>query len=304
MGRCGRQVEGAVCRWGDMEDKWREQSANGETWKTSGGSSLPMGRHGRQVEGAVCRWGDMEDKWREQSANGETWKTSGGSRLPMGRHGRQVGEQSADGEMWKTSGGSSLPMGRHGRQVGGAGYRWGEGEDKWRKQAANGETWKTSGDRRLLMGRHVRQAEAVCQWEDLEDLWREQATDGERGKMSGEQAVDGELWKTSGGRRLPTGSSGRQTEGEGCRQGAVEEKWREKAGDVERKNNWGGAAIHELASPLYKGSNREEHRCGSKVLETGKTVVKTVTTDQVDKRQSGSLVNLIKHYISDKIITF
>ena len=25
-------------------------------------------------------------------------------------------------------------------------------------------------------------------------------------------------------------------------------------------NNWGGVAIHELASPLYKGSNKEVHR--------------------------------------------
>ena len=28
---------------------------------------------------------------------------------------------------------------------------------------------------------------------------------------------------------------------------------------MERDNSWGGAAIHELASPLYKESNKEVH---------------------------------------------
>ena len=37
----------------------------------------------------------------------------------------------------------------------------------------------------------------------MEDKWREKAADREQ-------------WKTSGGRRLLTGSSGRQVEGEGC----------------------------------------------------------------------------------------
>ena len=36
---------------------------------------------------------------------------------------------------------------------------------------------------------------------------------------------------------------GRQVEGEGCRQG-----------EVERDNGWGGAAIHEQASPLIEGA--------------------------------------------------
>ena len=30
-------------------------------------------------------------------------------------------------------------------------------------------------------------------------------------------------------------------------------------GSKERDNSWGGAAVHELASTLYKGNNEEEH---------------------------------------------
>ena len=42
---------------------------------------------------------------------------------------------------------------------------------------------------------------------------------------------------SSGGKRLPIGRSG-------------------------KGNSWGGAAVHELTSPLYKGSNMEEHISG------------------------------------------
>ena len=38
-----------------MEDKWRENGADEEKWKTSGGRILPMRRSGRQVEGEYCR---------------------------------------------------------------------------------------------------------------------------------------------------------------------------------------------------------------------------------------------------------
>ena len=30
-------------------------------------------------------------------------------------------------------------------------------------------------------------------------------------------------------------------------------------GEVKRDNNWGGAAVQELVSPLYKRSNKEQH---------------------------------------------
>ena len=49
-----------------------------------------------------------------------------------------------------------------------------------------------------------------------------------------EKAADWEKWKTSGGRRLPTGRSRRQVEGEGCRLGEVEDKWRKEAADREK----------------------------------------------------------------------
>ena len=30
---------------------------------------------------------------------------------------------------------------------------------------------------------------------------------------------------------------------------------------MERNKSWCGAAVHEIASPLYKGNNEEEHTC-------------------------------------------
>ena len=88
-------------------------------------------------------------------------------------------------------------------------------EDKWREKAADR---KTSGGRRLLIGA-------------VEDQWREKGDDREQWKTNGGRRLLREQWKTSGGRRVMIGSNGRQVEGEGCRQGAVEDKWREKGAD-------------------------------------------------------------------------
>ena len=55
----------------------------------------------------------------------------------------------------------------------------------------------------------------------MEDKWRKEAADREK-------------FKTSGGRRLPTGRSRRQVEGEGCRLGEVEDKWRKEEADREK----------------------------------------------------------------------
>ena len=63
--------------------------------------------------------------------------------------------------------------------------------------------------------------EGGCRQGEVEGKWREKAADREK-------------WKTSGGRRLPTGRSLRQVEEGGCRQGEVEGKWREKAADRDK----------------------------------------------------------------------
>ncbi|KAI0239323.1 hypothetical protein LSAT2_009971 [Lamellibrachia satsuma] len=47
---------------GEVDDKWREQTADREKWKTSGWKRLPIRRSGRQVKGESCRYGEVEDK--------------------------------------------------------------------------------------------------------------------------------------------------------------------------------------------------------------------------------------------------
>ena len=64
----------------------------------------------------------------------------------------------------------------------------------------------------------------------MEDKWRKKAADTEK-------------WKTSEGRKLPIGRSGRQVEGEGCRYGEVEDKWREKTADREKWKTGGGRRL-------------------------------------------------------------